>query len=145
MSPRITVSHNGADYAGQLMTIKSTRLGWEDHGILTASLVCEYPGGGVSVGGHCLDECKRDADGRPVYPSDRLGTAYGLDHVMQIMLTVGVERWEKLPGSLVIVLSTGTGGLGSMSVGIAGVQNDRVLILKDHAEAWHEVADGGAR
>lgn len=136
----LTVEHDGTEYVGEIMTIESTRFGWEDHGILTAHLHCKYDGGGVGVGGFCLD-VKGESDS--FSHVDRVGTAYGLDHLMKLMVTVGVTSWEALPGTDVIVLSTGEGGWGSMSLGIAGLKNGRVLLLKEHAEAWR-TQDAGA-
>ena len=133
MNRTITVEHNGKTYSGQLAKIDSTRLGYEDHGILTANVYCSWSGGGVGVGGYCLDQPK-DRDARDY---TRVGTAYGLDQIIRILETVGVDRWEKLPGSQVIVLFEGRSMLGSVSKGIAGVLNDEVLILKEHADAWN--------
>lgn len=132
----ITVEHDGVVYGGQMATIKSTALGLEDHGIVTAFLHCEWPGGGIGVGGFGLDAPVKDADGKFL---GREGTAYGLDHIMRLAQTVGVDRWEQLPGKHVIVLFKNAGGswLGSTSVGIAHPTDDkRVLILKEHAELW---------
>jgi hypothetical protein len=129
----ITIEHNGTTYGGQIGVIKSTRLGYEDHGILTASLGIEWKGGGVSVGGFCLDEPK-DREARDY---SRRGTAYGLDYIIRIIETVGVDKWEDLIGKQVVVLFEGRSMLGSQSVGIASTtDDDKVLILKEHAEAW---------
>jgi hypothetical protein len=133
MTRTIAVEHGGKTYSGQIARIDSTSLGWEDHGILTANLHCTWPGGGISVGGFCLDE----STGTPDWA--RRGTAYGLDHVMRLMETVGVTAWEKLPGEQVIVLfdaEPGRSTLGSRSVGIAGLFNESVLVLQEHADAW---------
>ena len=128
----ITIEHDGTTYYGDVMRIKSTMLGYEDHGILTAQLYCEGDGCGVAVGGFCLDN---PSDG-PGY--DRRGTAYGLDHLIRIMETVGVSSWEALAGKDVVVLRESEHGWGSVSVGVAGLLNDRVLILKEHAEVWRD-------
>lgn len=132
MSVKVEVEHDGETYAGEIMRIKSTHLGYEDHGILTAWLHCEKQGGGIGVGGYCLDE-PFDRDAKDY---TRTGTAYGLDHIIRIIETVGVGSWENLPGTDVIVLYKGTGGWGGQSIGIAGLQNGKVLILKQHAELW---------
>lgn len=140
MTKTLAVEHNGTTYAGQLASIESTSLGYEDHGILTAWIFCTFPSGGIGVGGYCLDQ-PRDRDGRDY---TRVGTAYGLDHLMRLMETVGVDRWEKLPGQQVIVLfdaEPGVSALGKRSVGLAGVLNDHVLILAEHAEAWRTEVD----
>jgi hypothetical protein len=135
MTRTITVEHGGTSYAGQLAKIDSTMLGREDHGILTAFLYCSWHGGGVGVGGFALDRFER-AEGSEVR-GERVGTAYGLDHLVQLMRTVGVDSWEKLPGEQVIVLFDGDGMIGSRAVGIASVLDEtRVLILSEHAEAW---------
>lgn len=128
----ITIRHEGKNYDGQIATIRSTSLGYEDHGIFTVMLNCVWPGGGVGVGGFCLDESMgKDGDYK------RRGTAYGLDHIIRVMETVGVSSWEQLVGKHVIVLSDeGHSGWGGVSVGIAHATEDRVLILKEHAEAW---------
>lgn len=138
MARIITVEHGGIEYGGQIGTIKSTHLGYQDHGILTADLTIEWPGGGVSVGGFCLDE-PRDREARDY---ERTGTAYGLDHIIRIIETVGVDRWERLVGQKVIVLFEGKSAWGSRSVGIAHATDEsKVFILEEHAEAWREKED----
>lgn len=134
MSATITIDHNGTSYPGRVMTIKSTMFGTEDHGILSAFLHCEGKGFGVGVGGYGLDAPVK-VHGKF---SHREGTAYGLDHLAKLMETVGVHKWEDLPGKHVIVLSepTSGGGWGSQSVGIADITGERVMVLKEHAEDW---------
>lgn len=133
----ITIDNGGVEYGGQIGTITSTRLGWEDRGILTANLVIEWPGGGVSVGGFSLDT-PRDREAKDY---ERIGTAFGLDHIMWIMRTVGVEKWEALVGKQVIVLFEGKSSWGAQSVGIASTTDEKqVLVLKDHAKMWQEMA-----
>jgi hypothetical protein len=129
---KIIIEHNGETYYGQLATIRRTTLGYEAHGILSSSLHCEWKGGGISVGGYCLDQPK-DRDGRDY---SRMGTAYGLDFVIRTIETVGVESWEKLTGSSVIVLFTEPNSWGSMASGIAGIHNDKVFLPKEHSEEW---------
>lgn len=129
----ITIEHAGKSYGGQIGTIKSTRLGFEDHGILTTSLTVEWQGGAIGVGGFCLDEPKD----REAKDYSRRGTAYGLDHIIRIIETVGVAKWEDLVGKQVIVLFEGASLWGAISVGIASTtDDDKVLILKDHADEW---------
>ena len=131
MSERlIQITHNGVTYSGELANIKSTVLGWASHGVLSAGLNCEWKSGGVQSGGYCLDMKKSEND------YSRKGTAFGLDHIMRIMETVGVPTWEALTGKQVIVLFDGKGGWGSPSVGIAGTLNDKILIFKEHANLW---------
>lgn len=127
MSKTITVEHNGKTYEGQIGTIRSTSLGYEDHGILTANLDVRFASGGVGVGGYCLDIIQ---DGQ------RVGTAYGLDHIIRIIETAGVSSWEKLPGTQIIVLFAGHAGLGGRSIGFASTVEDRVLIFEEHSAEW---------
>lgn len=129
----IAIEHNGKTYGGQIGTIRSTRLGYQDHGILTADLNVEWAGGGVSVGGFVLDK-PRDRDASDY---TREGTAYGLDQIIRILETVGVERWEDLKGQQIIVLFEGKSVWGSQAVGLAATTDDeKVLVLREHAEAW---------
>jgi hypothetical protein len=135
MSRELIIEHNGVEYGGQIGTVTSTRLGYESHGILTASLGVEWKGGGVSAGGYCLDTPK-DIDGRDY---TRVGTAFGLDHLIRIIETVGVESWEAIKGQHVIVLFEGRSAWGSQSVGIAHTTDEsKVLVFTEHAAAWRD-------
>lgn len=135
----LTIEHDGVQYSGEIMTIKSTAFGWEDHGILTVMLHCEGSGSGTGVGGYCLDEPPaRLPDGSSDFKGSRRGTAYGLDHVMRIMETVGVDRWEKLPGERIIVLYPESGHWGQVAKGIANLISGKALIFADHATEWHD-------
>lgn len=135
MDRKISITHNGVDYSGEIMQVESTHLGVEDHGIVTAYLHCKNGSSGIGVGGFCLDAPVTDDDGKFLR---REGTAYGLDHLMQFVRTVGVSSWEAIKGEHVIVLYAGRAGLGGMSVGIASLTGDRVFILKAHSEAWQD-------
>lgn len=132
-SIKTTVEHEGKTYTGQIGTIKRTTLGLEDHGIMSAFLHVQWTGGGIGVGGYTLDGPKFDENDKFIA---RFGSAYGLDQIMRILETVGVGKWEDLPGKQVIVLFEGRGGLGSTSCGIAGITNDKVLDFKDHAATF---------
>ena len=136
MSREITIEHNGQTYYGQVATIGSTTLGVEDHGIVTAYLHCDGDGWGIGVGGMCLDTPVKDEDGRFLR---REGTGYGLDHIMQLVRTVGAESWEKCTGCEVIVLFERKGAWGQTAKGIAHIRDEeRVLILAEHAAQWAE-------
>lgn len=130
MSRTITVEHNGETYYGKVAKIKSTHLGGEDHGILTAYLHCEGDGWGIGVGGFGLDTYDQKR-------KERVAAAYGLDHIVQLYRTVGVESWEKLPGREVLVLFDSPDSWGNTAKGIAHISDEkRVLILAEHAAAW---------
>ena len=132
---KIAIEHEGKKYSGHIATIDSTNLQVEDHGIFTAMLHTSWKGGGVGVGGFCLDSPEKDEDGKHL---GRIGTAYGADHIMRLIETVGAPSWEALQGKQVIVLFEGENAWGSVSVGIAGITNEKIFILKDHAAAWKE-------
>jgi hypothetical protein len=83
--------------------IKSTMLGTEDHGIFTCYLYCEGGGWGCGFGGYALDKWS-EVDKR------RIGSAYGLEFIKQILDTLEIESWEKLPGTVVRVETEGVGG-----------------------------------
>lgn len=120
MSTKITVEHDGKTYEGNVGTIESTFLGTEDHGIVSVMLNFKFEHGGVGVGGYGLDTPENTEDGK----TRRVGTAYGLDHIMRIMA---------------IILYAGSAGWGGRSIGIASLtDSDRVLILEDHAQAWKD-------
>jgi hypothetical protein len=76
--------------------IVSTTLGWEDHGIFTAFVNLEYDGGAQGFGGYGLDAYVGERG-----KGSRVGTAGGLQFVMEVCRVVGVERWEQLPGNYV--------------------------------------------
>lgn len=131
----VNVEHNGKTYGGQLGTIKSTSLGIQDHGCLTAMLHVEFKCGGIGVGGIVLDTPVKDTDGKFLL---REGSAFGADHIIEIINTAGVEKWESLPGKQIIVLFEGKSLWGSTAAGFAGITNEEVLIFKEHAELWIE-------
>jgi hypothetical protein len=82
--------------------IKSTMLGTEDHGIMTAYLHLEGDGWGVGFGGYCFDEYDESAN-------RRFGTAFGTEFILQILRTLDIESWEKLPGTVIRVEYEGWG------------------------------------
>lgn len=124
------IEHEGNTYSGQVGTVRSTSLGVEDHGIMTAFVFIEWAGGGVGVGGYALDDYDETA-------KRRLGGAFGMDQIMAILDTLGVSEWGKLPGTPAIaVFPAGDPGWGGRSIGLASPTTGRVLILADHAAWW---------
>jgi len=75
--------------------ISKTTLGIEDHGIFSAWLHLDYGGSGQGFGGYALDgkPAERSATSR------RQGTAFGCDFITEILRTLEVDVWEKLPGT----------------------------------------------
>jgi|SRR5579863_429468 len=82
--------------------IKSTMLGIEDHGIMTFFVFVEWPGAGCGLGGYALDRQLRHC----AIPH---GSAIGYQAIRQILETVGVLTWEKLPGTHVRIVDEGLG------------------------------------
>ena len=82
--------------------ILSTQLGREDHGIMTFMIFVEFYGCGCGIGGYALDGYDRETKSR-VY------SAKGLEAIARIIETVGVDSWEKLPGTYVRVKNNGWG------------------------------------
>lgn len=74
--------------------IDSTFLGTEDHGIFTFMLALKWGNCGQGFGGYALDTPLRDKDDKFVR---RVGTAYGMEVIIQLLETLGIESWEKLP------------------------------------------------
>jgi hypothetical protein len=125
---KITITHNGVTYDGVVATVERTALGKEDHGILTANMTLGWDGSGVVFGGFCLDTPGPDS-------GDRVGSAYGLDYVIKVLETVGVESWEQLRGTQLIALFENS-RWGSPIKGIAGLATQHVFIPAEHAEQW---------
>lgn len=76
--------------------IKSTMIGYEDHGIMTAYLMLEYDGCGQGFGGYGLDEPGLDG-------GDRMPTIYCGAFIQEVLKAVGVSKWEDLPGKIIRV------------------------------------------
>ena len=65
--------------------IKSTSLGYEDHGMFTGYLHLEYDGGGQGFGGYVLSGAYLDA------------------FLQRTLKVAGVEKWEDLSGRCIRV------------------------------------------
>ena len=130
------LTHNGVQYSADVMQIKRTTLGKEDHGLWTTYLDCGGDGIGIGLGGYRLDEWDKVRKGS-------FGTAYGMDHIMRICQTVGVEKWEDLVGKRIYVLFEGTNGhCGRIAAGLANIDTGKALIFKDHIQEWRD-REGG--
>jgi hypothetical protein len=135
MSRKIVVEVGGRTFEGEVMTVRSTMLGWEDHGIFTAMLDLESPSSGQSAGAYFLDDRRERED-------DAVGTASGVDYLQRIMRVVQVRSWEKVQGQQVIALRAEP--YGSV-VGIANIADDddgRVFVFQDWAEEWQGLRKG---
>ena len=82
--------------------IESVDLSMADHGCLTLALTLKGDGWGVVYGGYCLGHGYLGA-------KEFDASASGLESIMRIMDTVGVERFQNLKGKYIRVASKGLG------------------------------------
>jgi len=82
--------------------ITDTTITMEDHGCLTFWITLDGGGWGVSIGGYVIGHGYLGA-------SEFDGCGDGLEAMMRIMDTVGVEKWEDLEGKYVRVKTEGYG------------------------------------
>ena len=87
--------------------IDGTFLGINDHGLFDAWLYLSGNGWGVGFGGFALDAPIKK-DGKFLRREDTDGTVG--EYIRRILQTVGVEKWEDLPGKFIRVESEGLGG-----------------------------------
>lgn len=81
--------------------ITKTSLGYEDHGILTFGLGLDLAGGMFTTfGGYELDTYNKTTKKRECH-------AYSMQLIVEIMKTVGVEKWEDLKGQYIRVVDEG--------------------------------------
>lgn len=84
--------------------ITNVDLSMADHGCLTLAMTLEGSGWGVVYGGYCLGKGYLGAD------DDFFdGSADGMEYLIRIMDTVGVEKFQDLKGKYVRVAAKGRG------------------------------------
>lgn len=84
-----------SDFVIKNAVIEGTRLGTENHGILTFDIILDYGNGGhQGFGGFALDGFDKIKD-------KRVGSAYGTEAIRRVLEVVGVENWEDLKGKSV--------------------------------------------
>lgn len=97
--------------------ITNVDLSMADHGCLTLAMTLEGSGWGVVYGGYCLGKGYLGAD------DDFFdGSAAGMEYLMRIMDTVGVEKFQDLKGKYVRVAAK---GLGNSVKIIGNIINDK--------------------
>lgn len=106
-----------AGYSIENALITNVDLSMADHGCLTLAMTLEGSGWGVVYGGYCLGKGYLDAD------DDFFdGSAAGMEYLMRIMDTVGVEKFQDLKGKYIRIAAKGWGN----SVKIIGnIINDK--------------------
>ncbi len=128
-----------SEEAIQNARIESTQLGSEDHGVMTFWLILDYGGSGQGFGGFCLDGKGNEGDA----PRRRVGTAFGLQAIMEVLRVTGVGTWEKLPGTPVRV--RGTLGFGSGPITALGhYLKDEWLDLEELAKEFQSEPQDGS-
>lgn len=97
--------------------ITNVDISMADHGCLTLAMTLEGGGWGVVYGGYCLGKGYLGAD------DDFFnGSAAGMEYLMRIMDTVGVEKFQDLRGKYIRVA---TKGLGSSVKIIGNIIHDK--------------------
>lgn len=80
--------------------ITGTMLGYEDHGIMTMIINLDYgDSSGQGFGLFALDT----TNGKEYPFRERVGSAFGLQAIIEVLSVVGVNTWEELPGKSVRV------------------------------------------
>ena len=93
-----------AGYTIENALIEKVDLSMADHGCLTLAMTLQGGGWGVVYGGYCLGKGYLGAK------DDFFdGSAAGMEYLMRIMDTVGVERFQDLKGKYVRVATKGWG------------------------------------
>ena len=91
-------------YSIENALITNVDLSMADHGCLTLAMTLEGGGWGVVYGGYCLGKGYLGAD------DDFFdGSAAGMEYLIRIMDTVGVEKFQDLKGKYVRVANKGWG------------------------------------
>lgn len=101
--------------------ITKASLTMESHGCLTLWLTLEDGGSGIGFGGRCLGH---GFVGAKTFE----GSAKGLEYIMRIMDTVGVDCFEDLKGKYVRVVDE---GFGSQVKGIGHIIKNKWFIEED--------------
>lgn len=109
--------------------ITSTSLGCNDSPAFTFEIWLKgADGNNYRFGDRCLDTYDRDM-------KRRIGTAKGMDFLMQTLITIGVSRWEELPGKYVRIVITKK-NIQYVSVSVIGnLMKDKWL---DAEKFWEE-------
>lgn len=125
------ITFDGKRYTAVPATVKSTHLGYEDHGIMTTWLHCEGPGWGQGVGGFQLDRRTEDAKGKyQSQPTVLLGA-----FVQETLKCLGKDAWEKIPGTRLHLLYEEGNRYGA-ALGFANADLTKAVVLKSIVEQY---------
>jgi len=115
----------------QLARIDEVFFGYEDHGILTMMIGLDYDGSThQGFGGYCLDSFDKEED-------RRIGTAAGMDYVIQVMKCVGANNIGEIKGKMVYAIKDTPGFFGKV-IGLKQIPQDGKgkFLIKDWQEKW---------
>lgn len=101
--------------------IQSTMLGREDHGILTWMIFVKFDGCGCGIGGYALDSYDPGS-------KTRVFRAESMESISKVLETVGVDKWEDLPGKYIRFEDN---GWGSTITKIGNIIDDKWFDLKE--------------
>lgn len=91
-------------YEVENVLITQVDLSMADHGCFTLAMTLEGAGWGAVYGGYCLGKGYLGAD-----DDFFKGSAAGMEYLMRIMDTVGVERFQDLRGKYARIATKGWG------------------------------------
>lgn len=103
--------------------ITGTMLGKEDHGILTFYIYLEFQGSGCGFGCYSLQGFDKNK-GKVMY------SGKGLEAIVNVIETVGVEKWEDLKGKFIRIRIEYTGWEGTVTK-IGNLMEDKWFSLKE--------------
>lgn len=93
-----------AGYTIENALVTNVDLSMADYGCLTLAMTLDGGGWGVVYGGYCLGKGYLGAD-----DDFFSGSAAGMEYLMRIMDTVGVEKFQDLKGKYIRVATKGWG------------------------------------
>ena len=117
-----------SEYETKNMKITGASISMADHGVLTFYIDLEGDGCAVSFGSYVIG---KDYLGAKEFS----GCATGIECLMRIMDTIGVERWEDLKGKYVRMVDPGLGGVVTT---IGNIIKDKWFNAKEFFESKSE-------
>lgn len=99
------------EFEKRIAKIESVSLGFEDHGILTTWLFCDYGGSCQGVGGLVMSTVNEPKEPAVAIPG------FG-NYIVGVLRACGVSKWEDLPGRTVFMLFDKDAGMHDQPLGI---------------------------
>lgn len=129
---QMTLTHNGTTYDAVPGRINRTYLGFHEHHMrMVAELGIAFETSYINTGDYALDQ--RGPGTEPA-----VGTAFGMEYVMNILRAAGSDTWEGLNGCRIMVLfEAGSDPWGRHAVGLARQDGSKhTFIFQDLADSW---------